>query len=153
MRSDHRHMWFHFIEAWKGEFFRRYDLISIGFVIYLGHNGRRCPHLSDHRKPTRITIGHSNGLHKCNLQYCYCPGRPDHVSQLLPARLWPAINTAFSVSLLQLWHQVWLNGHISNLHFMRVLAHCSDNTSPADVAVHMHDFITGCVVLTTDSES
>lgn len=137
LRVAHKHSWFHYIEAWNGRYFERYDLISARFIIYLGHYGEPCPHLSDHTEPSNLAIVHSNGVHHCRLQYCHCPRALDRISQLVRARLWPSTldtpRSAFTVGLLQTWHQLWLNAKISRLHFMRALARYTNNAFPADV--------------------
>lgn len=141
--TSHRHLWFHYIEAWDGSFFRRYDLISLDFTIYLGHEGLRCPHLSDSTQPSNFVIGHTNGIHQCKLQYCDCPDASDHVTQLLRARLWPATrdkpHSAFTLALLQTWQHLWHNAKITTLRFMRALARYTNNMFPADVKVSIRE--------------
>ncbi|KAI0686909.1 hypothetical protein C8T65DRAFT_590685 [Cerioporus squamosus] len=146
----HRNAWFHYIEAWMGQYFKRYDLISLGFIIYLGHRGQRCPHLSDQTDPSNIVVVHINGVHNCRIQYCHCPDYADHVSQLLRARVWPhtveSPQSAFTVALLRMWHQLWLNAKMSSLHFMRSVARYTDNVFPADVKDRTREFqLVSCV--------
>ncbi|TFK81877.1 hypothetical protein K466DRAFT_578390 [Polyporus arcularius HHB13444] len=144
MCDAHQHAWFHYIEAWTGEYFKRYDLVSLGLVIHLGHRGQRCPHLSDHTEPSNMVVVHTNGVHNCRIHYCHCPDYPDHVSQLLRARVWPhtldSPHTTFTVALLRAWHQLWLNAKISGLHFMRAIARYTDNAFPADVKDRTREF-------------
>ncbi|TFK79313.1 hypothetical protein K466DRAFT_579220 [Polyporus arcularius HHB13444] len=147
MKTAHKNAWFHYIEAWEDEkYFKRYDLISLGFVIHLGHEGQPCPHLSASRSPSRITIAHSNGVHECNLQYCHCPDAPEQVSQLVQARIFPAsldrVRNAFTLSLLRMWHQLWLCAKISTNHFMRALARYTDNAFPHEVKDRNRQFRT-----------
>ena len=141
MLRSHTNLWFHYIEAWTGKFFKRYDLVSLGFIIHLGHEGLPCPHQSPAQDPSNFVIGHSNGIHDCQIHYCSCPGAPDKVTQLLRARLWPATrnspHSAFTLSLLRTWHQLWLNAKISTHHFMRALTRYTNNAFPHDVKVRM----------------
>ena len=139
MISRHQNLWFHYVEAWNGKFFKRYDLVSIGFVISLGHNGARCQHIRPSVEPSNLVIGHTNGIHNCKLHYCNCPSAPDKVTQLLRARIWPATRdssqSAFTLAVLRTWHQLWLNAKISTHHFMNAMARYTDNAFPADVKV------------------
>ena len=141
MVTSHTNLWFHYIEAWNGKFFKRYDLVSLDFVIQLGHEGARCPHLSPAQEPSNFVIGHHNGLHDCKIQYCHCPGAPDKVTQLLRSRIFPATRdsprSAFTLSLLRTWHQLWLNAKMSTHHFMRALSRYTDNAFPAQVKVYL----------------
>lgn len=90
IRTSHKHLPLHWVEGWTDLFFQRYDLSTVGFVIYLGHNGDRCPNAPTVKEHHKIVIGHTNGIHDCIVEYCHCAGRADNVTQLLRARLWPA---------------------------------------------------------------
>ena len=71
-----RNQWFHWVEAWNGDFWERYDLMSIGLTIRLGHNGEQCPNRGSWLEPSRITVVHTNGIHNCQFEYCHCRDAP-----------------------------------------------------------------------------
>ena len=135
----HRNLWFHWLEFWNGQYFERHDMISIHFVIYLGHDGQQCPNLAPNQKSTKLTIAHTNGIHRCKVQWCYCSDAPDQASQLIRARIWPAtwknIRTAFTVPLLRLYDHLWCISKVSEWDFMQLLQRLSDNAFPDDVTV------------------
>lgn len=140
MKRSHNNHPFHWIEGWNGHFYQRYDLSQIDFVLTLGHNGDPCPNAPTARELHKMVIGHTNGIHTCMLEFCHCAGRADNITQLLRARLWPAkadgnSRTVFTVPLLRLWHQLWLNSKTTTLDFMRCLSRLSDNAFPANVKV------------------
>ena len=135
----HRHQWFHWVERWNGEFFERHDLASLGSIIYLGHRGLRCPNMADDQQPSRITITHTNGIHRCKLQYCYCTGAPDRPSQLIRSRLWPSSlkrpQSAFTIPLLRLHDHLWLISKVNANDFMKTLKRLTNNTFPETATV------------------
>ena len=135
----HKHLWFHWIERWNGQFFVRYDMASIGFVIYLGHHGLPCPGLARRQDPSNITICHTNGIHRCKLQYCNCSGALEKPHQLIRARLWPATlerpQTAFTIPLLRLHDHLWLISKVNANNFMKALQRLSNNMFPGTITV------------------
>ncbi|KAG1892924.1 uncharacterized protein F5891DRAFT_1131426 [Suillus fuscotomentosus] len=46
-RSQHRSNPFHWISQWNGRFFERSCLAHVGLIIYLGHDGKQCPAVTD----------------------------------------------------------------------------------------------------------
>lgn len=105
--ESHRNHPLHWIDRWTGNYFEKQSLSSIGFTLYLGHDGFKCPHTPStaNHKPLSFTIVHGNGIHDTEIGWCFCAGAGDHVDQLMLARLFPATTdkpqTAFSFSMLR----------------------------------------------------
>ena len=138
-RAAHKNLWFHWAERWNGEFWERIDLFSIGFIIYLGHGGQRCPALSVTTTPSNMTIVHTNGTHYCTVHYCHCLKARERHSQLIRARIWPTTlaspQTAFTVPLLRHYDLLWLICNVSAYNFMRVMQRSSDSAFPDKITV------------------
>ncbi|KAI0652689.1 hypothetical protein C8Q79DRAFT_997656 [Trametes meyenii] len=127
--TAHRNLPYHWIEWWNGTFFTRRDLADFGFVVHLGHHGDPCPHLPTNSVPANFVIVHDNGVHRCNLSYCHCPGRRAEWSQLIRRDLFPAsmerVETAFTCELLERFHVDFDVTKRSVQDFMQVLSHIS----------------------------
>ena len=138
-RAAHMNLWFHWAERWNGEFWERIDLFSIGFIIYLGHGGERCPALSRTTAPSNMTIVHTNGTHYCSVHYCHCLQAGERHSQLIRARIWPTTlaspQTAFTVPLLRHYDLLWVICNVSAYNFMRVMQRSSNSAFPDKITV------------------
>ncbi|PBK64790.1 hypothetical protein ARMSODRAFT_1022781 [Armillaria solidipes] len=84
----HQCMPLHRIEEWKGEYFERVTLQSLGLHIQLGHAGRECDAI--HEGPSDFTVLHTNGIHQIAIDFCNCSQRLQHHEQLLRFRWFPA---------------------------------------------------------------
>ena len=137
--STHRHLPYHWIEEWNGDFFARRDLGDIGFILHLGHRGLPCPERPTGDATVRFVIVHSNGVHACRLQYCHCTHQPNDVSQLVRAALFPAsverIETAFTFDCLKSYHKLYDVGRMSGQDFVRYLLRLSNNSDMYSVKV------------------
>lgn len=95
----------HWIERWTGDHFEKELLSSIGFVLYLGHDGIKCLHTPKDEEPLPFTVVHNNGIHNLGIAWCFCAGCGNHVDQLMLAGLFPATvidpRTAFTFSVLR----------------------------------------------------
>ena len=122
----HRNLPFHWLEVWNGSFFERCDLADHGFVLYLGHHGSPCAHIPRNEQAVSFVVVHVNGVHRCRIQYCHCPGRRTEMSQLLRSDLFPAsterIETAFTCELLERYHVDFDVTKRNAQDFMRILA-------------------------------
>lgn len=102
--SRHRNLPLHWIDVWNGNFFERKDLSELHFILHLGHRGEECPNATKGFKPADFVILHENGVHKCQVKYCQCAGRPPLRSQLIRAGFFPATldrtETAFTLDVL-----------------------------------------------------
>lgn len=47
--ADHVYLPFHRLRKWNGRYYETSDLGSIGHVIFVGHNGDRCPEIEEHQ--------------------------------------------------------------------------------------------------------
>ncbi len=141
--EDHRSLYFHWIDKWNGRFFERKDLADLGLKIYLGHRDHPCPNIpTRNHKPTYFVITHTNGVHRCNVEFCHCAGREDAPFQLISAGLWPGTldmpETAFTEAVLRTWHLEWNISHKSAQDYWRVLVRLTNNTDTRQVEVsHM----------------
>ncbi|TFK60280.1 hypothetical protein BDN72DRAFT_739722, partial [Pluteus cervinus] len=80
---------FHRLETWRGTYFSRVSLNSLGGTIHLGHGGQRCPNILP-LSGRHITIVHTNGIHTIFTTFCGCLGAQLDLLQLTGARLFPA---------------------------------------------------------------
>jgi hypothetical protein len=69
-----RHKWlpFHRTEQWNGQTFLDCSLEKMNYILYLGHNGEKCPNLSDSTPSRRMVIVHTNGFHNMLIHFCHC---------------------------------------------------------------------------------
>lgn len=95
----------HWIEHWADDHFEKQSLSSIGFILFLGHDGIKCHHTPKDEEPLPFTIVHHNGIHTSRIGWCFCAGGGDHVDQLMLSGLFPATvtdpRTAFSFTMLR----------------------------------------------------
>lgn len=149
-RSNHVHLPFHWAEYWdsfKG-YFVRHDLSVLGreaskednpdlFVIQLGHQGGdTCLHPTPARA---MTVVAPNGIHGTRIRYCKCSSSPDHLEQLMSARLFPGTfrdpGTVFTFELLHAHHVQNLECSLSAYGFVNTLARLTDNSVIVNVPV------------------
>ena len=121
----------HYAQCWKGGFFDRTSLHSLGHVSHLGHDGDPCPAGSAIRC---LTIIDANGWHNVQVRFCKCgAGRAprEDYRQLIHMRWYPASfgrpKTAFTFDVLESYHKVTLQGKLNLYDFYHALMHKSDN--------------------------
>ncbi|KAG1776212.1 hypothetical protein EV702DRAFT_949728, partial [Suillus placidus] len=115
----HQHNPFHNLQLWNGKFYKSTTLRDQGYIVYLGHGGRPCPHLLQQSNPSpwsdlgamedvfghgegdtmhetqlglsNLVIVHSTGVYSHRVSWCQCPGaEKDRHLHLLKARLFSA---------------------------------------------------------------
>jgi len=96
----------------------------MGLRFQLGHAANEfCPFAE--RGPTGFVAVAINGIHTINVDFCGCPGKPDHYAQLLEIQWWPstplAPQTAFTMEVLRTFHILNLQARIPPTEFYRGL--------------------------------
>ncbi|PIL23637.1 hypothetical protein GSI_14950 [Ganoderma sinense ZZ0214-1] len=136
--TAHKHLYYHRVHRWKGDYFEAIDLCDIGYVIHLGHRDDPCPNIPKKSlsSPKSFVITHANGVHHCRLHYCYCTkssplaGVPRYL-QLIRSGFWPATITrpctAFSEAFMKMWHLDWNISHKSSQDYYRVFVRLTSN--------------------------
>ncbi|KAI0042927.1 hypothetical protein FA95DRAFT_1575419 [Auriscalpium vulgare] len=128
--AEHHRLPLHRLECWNGSFFKKVSLLSLGFCLFLGHEGRCCPT----PYTTSLLVGDTGGFHSINVAFCRCYHRGDIpiYMQLLAIRWYPAtpINptTAFTFDLLDTYHELSLQGNVNLYDFTLAIEHRTDNT-------------------------
>lgn len=138
---DHQHLHYHWIDRWNGCHFERVDLGELGHIIHLGHSDLPCHNASKNARAMYFIVVHTNGVHRCRIQYCECAGHDENPFQLIRAGLWPSslerTETAFTHALLRHWHLDWDISHKSAQDFYRVLQRLTNNAAPESVEVSL----------------
>lgn len=128
------------MQKWNGYFFNDIPLSTLGLFISLGHSGKPCPITTNIY--TRMTILHTNGLHKVNVKFCSCLLSLPRRVQLLRARLFPATadqpRTCATFELLHHAHILLLQSSISVFHVYHTLERLTDNAGIVIVKVRLH---------------
>lgn len=122
--AQHLHLPFHWIQVWNGKYFVATDLIDLGYVRWLGHQGEPCPETKrGGTSPTEFVVVHTNGIHRCRIHFCSCMDCADLIDQAMDAQLFPGTvnvpNTFFSHSLLRDAHIDVLTSKKSPHDYMR----------------------------------
>ena len=136
--QSHRSLPFHRIEAWSGTHFIMSSLHALGFVLYLGHHGERCPNLSiTHPRP--MTAVHTNGFHKFGIQFCHCKGGASQAIQLSNHGYFPGTmvqpETVFSFGVLENFHAHTLSSKKSLYDYHDALVKMTNAAFPQAVPV------------------
>ena len=105
----HVHHPFHWIQMWNGKYFVPTDLIDLGYVRWLGHQGAPCAErVKRNSSPLKFIIVYTNRVHQCAIQSCACVGCPVQLDQALNTHLFPGtinlLNTLFTHEVLQDTH-------------------------------------------------
>ncbi|KZT54451.1 hypothetical protein CALCODRAFT_510770 [Calocera cornea HHB12733] len=123
---------FHWIREWRGSFFARVTLGSLGISLHLCRNARVCP--ANHDVVQEFTIVAVNGVHSLSVSFCHCAGAPPHFLQLLRFELFPASvrapRTAFTIAVLRDFHLHSLTGKLSAYDYWGKLARQTNNVFP-----------------------
>ncbi|KAH9928327.1 uncharacterized protein B0H18DRAFT_874930, partial [Fomitopsis serialis] len=130
--DSHRLSPLHWIDVWNGRCLERQDMSEAGLVLYLGHNGHRCPSLRGTKHPIVYTVTHSNGIHRVPVHECCCPDARGTVSQLLRAGLFPATlerpESAFTFDVLRQWDMHFLTSKKGTYDYYDALRRLTDNS-------------------------
>lgn len=140
MVKTHKCLPFHKIEIWKGNCFLPTQLMQIGYLLYLGHNGGPCPYIPHHLQiGTLLTIVDSSGVHEHKVVKCFCPKSPEFYIQLLKQQLYPATisqpETAFTFSVLDNFYLDEMECKTSASNFFNKIRRITNNSFPHLVPV------------------
>lgn len=148
--QEHRQHPFHRIQRWTGEFFEKYALFDLGQIVYLGHNGEKCPRANS--EPQTFVVVHTNGVHYSRILYCDCKAflcPQDRALQLIRSQLFPpTINvpqTVFSFHVLDDFHRHSLSAKVSAYDYFDALRKHTDAAFPQCVPVRrcfLYDVLT-----------
>lgn len=126
----------HRIQAWTGTYFNEHTLHDLGLVMCLGHNGAPCPVPFNVKE---MVIIHTNGIHRRSVQFCNCNNSPLNFEQLVISQFFPATikfpATAFTFSLLEVFHQLTLSSKITPYDYFDALKKLTNSAFPQDVEV------------------
>lgn len=126
----------HKIQVWTGLYFDEHTLHALGLVMYLGHDGAPCPVPFEVKE---MVILHTNGIHRCSVQFCNCSNSTPNFQQLVISRLFPATlkcpATAFTFDLLETFHQLALSSKITSYDYFDALKKLTNAAFPQDVEV------------------
>ncbi|KAI0047219.1 hypothetical protein FA95DRAFT_1465725, partial [Auriscalpium vulgare] len=129
--AEHQQLPLHRLEYWNGSFFKKVSLLSLGFCLFLGHEGHCCPT----PYTTSLLVGDTSGFHSVKVAFCRCYHRGTHIPvymQLLGIRWYPATpnnpTTAFTFNLLDTYHELSLQGNTNIYDFTIAIEHRTDNT-------------------------
>ncbi|KAJ7936326.1 hypothetical protein B0H13DRAFT_1853393 [Mycena leptocephala] len=138
---------FHWAEIWDcaQEFFVQHDLLKLGHVIQLGHNGGPCPSPVAERL---FTVVDDNGIHSTRLRFCGCHELPPNkIKQLMRSRLFPATTrepeTAFTINMLKRFQLHNLESKKAAYDHMGAIRRLTDNSFTANVPVSVQNLLVG----------
>ncbi|KAH9932516.1 uncharacterized protein B0H18DRAFT_871282, partial [Fomitopsis serialis] len=133
----HRLTPLHWIDVWNGRCLEKQDLSEAGLVLWLGHNGHRCPYHRAVITPIVYTVTHSNGIHRVPIHECRCPDARKTVSQLLRAGLFPATlerpESVFTFDVLRQWDIHFLTSKKGTYDYFEALRRLTDNSGTRKV--------------------
>ncbi|KAL1750322.1 hypothetical protein FB107DRAFT_224085 [Schizophyllum commune] len=122
--ARHRSMPLHTIESWTGAYWEKVSLESLGLIYQLGHGGRPCLY-PEERVRTMIVL--DRRIHSVKYRYCGCHlmDAPDHVTQLLRNRWFPATTidteTCATFDILDLFRLASVHANVNTHNFIKVL--------------------------------
>ncbi|TFK51470.1 hypothetical protein OE88DRAFT_1735365 [Heliocybe sulcata] len=129
---------------WNGQHFEKHSLRSLGLTLQLGHDGAVCLYPAD--GVDDFLLIDVTGIHRVSVEYCGCQrtSLPKY-AQLLRSSWFPASfkrpGTAFTFGLLNLFHQLTLQGKTNSYDFWLTLLRVTDNSSLASHSFHYKDFV------------
>lgn len=131
---SHTDLPLHHIQHWTGTHFERTNLGDLGLILCLGHATLRCPNAPTDSKERPTVIVHTNGIHKLDVEYCYCAYAADEPTQLASAGLFPATTekpeTAFTFAVLKEFHAHTLSSKKSAYDYYIALQKLTNNAFP-----------------------
>ncbi|TRM56394.1 hypothetical protein BD626DRAFT_413967 [Schizophyllum amplum] len=128
-KSRHRSMPLHIIERWSGEYWEKVSLSSLGYIYQLGHGGLPCA-FPQERVRTMVVL--DRAIHTVRYQYCGCRlvNAPDHVTQLLRNRWFPATvidpETCATFEVLDFFRTSAVCANVNAHNFIKILEKQTD---------------------------
>ncbi|TBU45985.1 hypothetical protein BD309DRAFT_989187 [Dichomitus squalens] len=117
-------------------------LPQIGYELRLGHGGALCG--KSLSKASNLVVLHEHGIMDLPVVYCACEGSGSEVEQLMRAGLWPATwerpHTATSLTALEAFHSLNLNGQVNVHDYLAHLKRQTDNVCAEDVKDRYREF-------------
>jgi hypothetical protein len=134
--NEHASQPLHQIRKWVSTHFETSSLHSLGLVVHLGHNGKPCPASAE---TNELTVVHTNGIHRCSVQFCDCNDITPNYQQLLLVRFFPATlafpHTVFTFHVLTTFHQLSLCSKITPYDYFDTLKKLTNYAFPQEVDV------------------
>lgn len=131
----------HRIQKWTSTHFEGHSLCDLGLIITLcrkSRNGKPCPASFGEKE---VIFVHTNGIHRCLVQFCNCDNDTPNFQQLLLRRLFPATlkdpATVFTFDLLRTFHQLTLSSKITQYDYIDALKKLTNIAFPQDVEVRV----------------
>jgi hypothetical protein len=165
--EQHKLLPFHRIEQWNGKYFARTTLHKHGYIIHLGHGGRRCPHNIDDAEwvdvedglgrldleedpqldsampDGEVSIVHTTGVFRHRVRWCGCDNAPDKATQLFQMQLFPASlqrpSTAFTFDSLDYFYIDAMECKTAAASFSSKIRRLTNNAFPHMVPVSCQD--------------
>ncbi|KAG6825043.1 hypothetical protein H0H92_005019, partial [Tricholoma furcatifolium] len=128
---------------WNGHYFEQVSLFDLGLRIQLGHGGGPCP--LPQAGPSEFIVVDVNGAHRVSIDYCDCSATLIHKrTQLLRSQWLPASQerprTAFTFSVLKLYHELTLQGKTTIYDFYKTLMRRTDNNQLGNSPCRYEEF-------------
>ncbi|KAJ7506191.1 hypothetical protein B0H11DRAFT_2220108 [Mycena galericulata] len=120
----------HFVQEWRGKFWERKTLQTLGLVYQLGHGGFRCK-FPDPVVRTMVVIDDS-GIHKISYRFCGCElcDTANNLCQLLRNGWFPATktdpDTCATFNVLDLFRLLNVTGNVNGHDFIAALERKTD---------------------------
>ncbi|KZS93892.1 hypothetical protein SISNIDRAFT_410793, partial [Sistotremastrum niveocremeum HHB9708] len=145
--QDHHLLPLHRIQRWNGQFWEKSSLSAAGLTIQLGHDrlSSFCPHPINRRR--LLTVMHCNGIHHVEALFCGCTRVEERsfTNQLLRVGWFPASlqrpASAFTFEVLDLFHELSVQGKVSAHDFYRSIVRVSDNTGLVSINRRYDEFL------------
>ncbi|TFK54389.1 hypothetical protein OE88DRAFT_1642921 [Heliocybe sulcata] len=106
---------------WNGQHFEKHSFCALGLTLQLGHDGTICPYPTD--GVDDFLLIDVTGIHRVSIEYCGC--------QCTSLPNFKRLGTAFTFGLLNLFHQLTLQGKTNLYDFWLTLLRVTDNSSLA----------------------
>lgn len=116
-------------QSWTGKYWEKVSLTSLGLVYQLGHGGLPCTYPEDRIRTMTVL---DREMHTVKFRYCACrlSNAPDHVTQLLRNRWFPATTiepeTCATFDVLDFLRLASVHANVSTHNFHKVLHALSD---------------------------
>ncbi|KAJ6527224.1 hypothetical protein DFH09DRAFT_1328189 [Mycena vulgaris] len=132
----HRDEPLHIVQVWKDDYFQPCSLRDIdpSLRFQLGHPpGDDC----DFREAHKFVVLDNNGIHEVKVHFCGCIGAPSLRDQLINIGWYPATvkepETVATLSLLQRFHTLNLQGRVPGYDFYNALVVLSERAGMIDI--------------------
>ena len=118
-------------------FWIKVTLAQINYEFRLGHEGKRCKYALSGAE--NLVVIHEHGVMALPIVYCACRDSRSDVDQLVLAGLWLATwerpKTATTISALETFHSLNLNGQMNVHDYLVHVKRQTDNVGVEDVLV------------------